>query len=190
MQRIQYLNWFDTLYDSSLNFFFFFSPNSSCSVYFFPVTDRCERNYCYHGSNDYCFAISLSLQCHIHVKRVELLYVKDIENPVSGLWLEVFLCVSYTTMASHADTAPISTIYFESMWALFYAMETTAHKTLFVCKRMIPRWDVSMGGQLQNISPGAAMHSASCARTSQERKELGPSVGDSVLTVSHAVLFD
>lgn len=65
------------------------------------------------------------------MKRVELLYVTDMENPVSGLWLEVFVCVLYTTLSSHTDTAPISTIYFESMWAVFYLMGTVTYKKIF-----------------------------------------------------------
>lgn len=32
-------------------------PYSGCTVYFF--FDGWERNHCYHGSNDYCFAVSL-----------------------------------------------------------------------------------------------------------------------------------
>lgn len=95
-------------------------PYSGCTVYFF--FDGWERNHCYHGSNDYCFAVSLlwafffffSPWCPVHVKRVELLNVTDMEKALSGLWLEVLLCLSYTTLSSHTDTAPISAICFKA----------------------------------------------------------------------------
>lgn len=124
------------------------------------------------------------------IKRVKLLNVTHMEEPVSGLWLEVFLCLLYTMLSSHADTTPVSTIDFESMWAVFNCIWTITKCTgeaLFTCRRRDCLRDVEVGSLPQSIGPEAALHPAHWFMSSEGQKVPEPGLS-AWHTVSAAAL--
>lgn len=87
------------------------------------------------------------------------------------------VCILYTTLSSHTDTAPISTLNSENMWAVFNCIWTLTKcigETLFICKSRNPLRDATMGSLPQSIGPVAAVHPAHWFMSSEDQKEPEP----------------
>lgn len=177
VQGIQYLNWVDTLAwlicelssltKATVYFFFFFFSLSR-------VSDRCERDYLLSRLRWLLLCrrppASLQLRCHSHIKRVDHLH--------GGVCIGVVawsVCLLYTTLSSHTDTAPVSN---HQLWKRVGRLQLRMNRNQmnradFVCfaaeiLSVMSRQTVCCS----DLTPVALLHPAQRLVSSEDQREL------------------
>lgn len=184
-------------------------PYSGCTVYFF--FDGWERNHCYHGSNDYCFAVSLlwAFFFFFFFHRDAPFMWRGLNSWMSQIWrrpcrgcgLKCFSvsrtqrCPPTLTLLPFQPSAikhvGCFQLHMNRNCNIIIYLFIVEGGTLSIWRRRNPLRGVRMGGRLQNISPRGALRPAHRFTSSDGGEEKGPNEDFPVEdTVSQAALLN